>query len=196
MILPIVAYGDSVLKKKAEPITQDYPDLEGLIANMFETMYGAYGVGLAAPQIGLPIRLFVVDTEPFADDEELTKEEQEVTKNFKQVFINAEIIEETGNEWAFNEGCLSIPDVREDVFRKPTITITFQDEKFQTHTKTYSGLIARVIQHEYDHIEGVLFTDRLSAFKKRIIKGRLTNISKGNIKVDYRMKFPLLKKKR
>jgi peptide deformylase len=196
MILPIVAYGDSVLKKKAESITKDYPDLEALIANMFETMYGAYGVGLAAPQIGLPIRLFVVDTEPFSDDEELTKEEQEAIKSFKQVFINAEILEETGDEWAFNEGCLSIPDVREDVFRKPTITIKFQDEKFQTHTQTYSGLIARVIQHEYDHIEGVLFTDRLSAFKKRIIKGRLTNISKGNIKVDYRMKFPLLKKKR
>lgn len=196
MILPIVAYGDSVLKKKAEPITTDYPDLEALIANMFETMYGAYGVGLAAPQIGLPIRLFVVDTEPFADDEELTKEEQEAIKSFKQVFINPEILEETGDEWAFNEGCLSIPDVREDVFRKPTITIKFQDENFQTHTQTYNGLIARVIQHEYDHIEGVLFTDRLSAFKKRIIKGRLTNISKGNIKVDYRMKFPLLKKKR
>ena len=196
MILPIVAYGDSVLKKKAEPITKDYPDLEVLISNMFETMYGAFGVGLAAPQIGLPIRLFVVDTEPFADDEELSKEEQEATKKFKQVFINPEILEETGDEWAFNEGCLSIPDVREDVFRKPTITIKFQDEKFQTHTQTYNGLIARVIQHEYDHIEGVLFTDRLSAFKKRIIKGRLTNISKGNIKVDYRMKFPLLKKKR
>jgi peptide deformylase len=196
MILPIVAYGDSVLKKKAEPITQDYPELDALITNMFETMYGAYGVGLAAPQIGLPIRLFVVDTEPFADDEDLSKEEQEAMKKFKQVFINPEILEETGDEWAFNEGCLSIPDVREDVFRKPTITIKFQDEKFNTYTKTYNGLIARVIQHEYDHIEGVLFTDRLSAFKKRIIKGRLNNISKGNIKVDYRMKFPLLKKKR
>ncbi|TPV32866.1 peptide deformylase [Paucihalobacter ruber] len=196
MILPIVAYGDSVLKKKAEPITQDYPELEALITNMFETMYGAYGVGLAAPQIGLPIRLFVVDTEPFADDEDLSKEEQEAMKDFKQVFINPEILEETGDEWAFNEGCLSIPDVREDVFRKPTITIKFQDEKFNAHTMTYNGLIARVIQHEYDHIEGVLFTDRLSAFKKRIIKGRLNNISKGNINVDYRMKFPLLKKKR
>lgn len=196
MILPIVAYGDSVLKKKAEPITQDYPELEALITNMFETMYGAYGVGLAAPQIGLPIRLFVVDTEPFADDEDLSKEEQEAMKNFKQVFINPEILEETGDEWAFNEGCLSIPDVREDVFRKPTVTIKFQDEKFNAHTMTYNGLIARVIQHEYDHIEGVLFTDRLSAFKKRIIKGRLNNISKGNINVDYRMKFPLLKKKR
>lgn len=196
MILPIVAYGDSVLKKKAEPITQDYPELEALITNMFETMYGAYGVGLAAPQIGLPIRLFVVDTEPFADDEDLSKEEQEAMKDFKQVFINPEILEETGDEWAFNEGCLSIPDVREDVFRKPTVTIKFQDEKFNAHTMTYNGLIARVIQHEYDHIEGVLFTDRLSAFKKRIIKGRLNNISKGNINVDYRMKFPLLKKKR
>jgi len=196
MILPIVAYGDSVLKKKAEPITQSYPDLGVLIANMFDTMYGAYGVGLAAPQVGLSIRLFVIDTEPFADDEDLSKEEQEAMKNFKQVFINPQILDENGDEWAFNEGCLSIPDVREDVFRKPTITIKFQDEKFETHTKTFTGLIARVIQHEYDHIEGVLFTDRLSAFKKRIIKGRLNNISKGSIKVDYRMKFPLLKKKR
>lgn len=196
MILPIVAYGDSVLKKKAEPITQDYIDLKLLINNMFDSMYEANGVGLAAPQVGLSIRLFVVDTEPFSDDEDLSKEEQIAMKNFKQVFINAEILKETGDEWAFNEGCLSIPDIREDVFRKPTITIKYEDENFVSYTKTFTGLIARVIQHEYDHIEGVLFTDKLSSFKKRIIKGRLNNISKGNIHVDYRMRFPLVSKKR
>lgn len=196
MILPIVAYGDVVLKKKATSISNDYPELQTLISNMFETMYNAYGVGLAAPQVGLSIRLFIVDTKPFAEDEDYSKEEQEALKNFKQVFINPEIVEEEGDEWAFNEGCLSIPDVREDVFRKPTITINYQDENFINHTKTFGGLIARVIQHEYDHVEGVLFTDKLSSFKKRIIKGRLANIAKGNISVDYRMRFPLLKKKR
>lgn len=196
MILPIVAYGDVVLKKTATPIEENYPDLQALINNMFETMYAAFGVGLAAPQVGLSIRLFVVDTAPFAEDEDYSKEEQLELKNFKRVFINAEIIEEEGDEWAFNEGCLSIPDVREDVFRKPTITIKYQDEKFNTHTETFNGLIARVIQHEYDHIEGILFTDKLSSFKKRIIKGRLANIAKGNISVDYRMRFPLLKKRR
>lgn len=196
MILPIVAYGDVVLKKKATRIPENYPDLQALINNMFETMYGAFGVGLAAPQVGLSIRLFVVDTTPFAEDEDYSKEEQLELKDFKHVFINAEIIKEDGDEWAFNEGCLSIPDVREDVFRKPTITIKYQDENFNTHTETFNGLIARVIQHEYDHIEGILFTDKLSSFKKRIIKGRLANIAKGNISVDYRMRFPLLKKKR
>ena len=196
MILPIVAYGDVVLKKKATPISQDYPDLKGLISNMFDTMYNAFGVGLAAPQIGLSIRLFVVDTAPFAEDEDYSEDEQNQLKKFKKVFINPEILEESGDEWAFNEGCLSIPDVREDVFRKPTITIQYQDENFESCTETYSGLIARVIQHEYDHIEGILFTDRLSSFKKRIIKGRLESISKGKIAVDYRMRFPLLNKKR
>ena len=196
MILPIVAYGDPVLRKKAAPITKDYPNLETLLENMKETMYGAYGVGLAAPQIGLPIRLFLVDTEPFADDEAFTEEEQEQLKNFQRTFINAEILEEEGDEWAFNEGCLSIPDVREDVFRQPKITITYQDENFVTHTESFDGLIARVVQHEYDHIEGVLFTDKLSSLKKRLIKGKLTNISKGKIKVDYKMRFPLMKKKR
>ncbi|MFT4611941.1 MAG: peptide deformylase [Glaciecola sp.] len=196
MILPVVAYGDSVLRKKAEPITKDYPKLDALIENMKETMYGAFGVGLAAPQIGLPIRLFLVDTEPFSEDDELTEEEQEQLKNFQRTFINAEILEEEGDEWAFNEGCLSIPDVREDVFRQPKVTIKFQDENFKTHTEVYDGLIARVVQHEYDHIEGVLFTDKISSLKKRLIKGKLTNISKGKIQVDYRMRFPLMKKKR
>jgi peptide deformylase len=196
MILPIIAYGDPVLRKVASNIDKDYPKLNDLLANMWETMYNANGVGLAAPQIGLAVRIFLVDTEPFADDEELSKEEQQQLKGFKQVFINAEIEEETGEEWPFNEGCLSIPDVREDVHRKDTIKITYQDENFKTHTKTYDGLLARVIQHEYDHIEGVLFTDKLSSLKKRLIKGRLTNISKGKINVDYRMRFPNQKKGR
>ncbi|GAA4231675.1 peptide deformylase [Postechiella marina] len=196
MILPIVAIGDPVLKKKAIDITKDYPKLDDLLKNMFETMYNAYGVGLAAPQIGLPIRLFLVDTAPFADDEDLSEEEQSSLKDFKRVFINAKIVKEEGEEWAFCEGCLSIPDVREDVFRKPKITIEYFDENFEKHTEVFDGLIARVIQHEYDHIQGVLFTDLLSTLKKRLIKGRLGNISKGKIDVDYRMRFPNAKKKR
>ena len=196
MILPIVAYGDTVLKKKAKEIDKDYPELEGLIENMYETMYGAFGVGLAAPQIGLPIRLFLVDTEPFSEDEDLSEKDKAQMKDFKKTFINAQILEETGDEWAFNEGCLSIPDVREDVFRQPKITIQYQDENFETHVEAYDGLIARVIQHEYDHIEGVLFTDKLSSFKKRLIKGKLTNISKGKVKIDYKMRFPAMSKKR
>ncbi|WP_299518991.1 peptide deformylase [Winogradskyella sp.] len=196
MILPIVAYGDAVLKKKAKDIDKDYPNLKELIANMYETMYGAFGVGLAAPQIGLPIRLFLVDTEPFSQDEDLSDEEREQLKNFKKTFINAQILEEEGDEWVFNEGCLSIPDVREDVFRQPKIKIQYQDENFETHIEEYDGLIARVIQHEYDHIEGILFTDKLSSFKKRLLKGKLTNISKGKIKIDYKMRFPAMSRKR
>lgn len=196
MILPIVAIGDPVLKKKATNITKDYPKLEALLENMFETMYNAYGVGLAAPQIGLAIRLFLVDTTPFSEDDDLSEEEQNSLKGFKRVFINAKILKEEGEEWAFCEGCLSIPDVREDVFRKPEITIEYYDENFKKHTEVFDGLIARVIQHEYDHIEGVLFTDLLSTLKKRLIKGRLVNISKGKIDIDYRMRFPNAKKKR
>ncbi|WP_417370474.1 peptide deformylase [Gelidibacter japonicus] len=196
MILPIIAYGDPVLRKECEVITAEYPNLRELIDNMFETMYDAYGVGLAAPQIGLPIRLFVIDTTPFADDEDLTKEEQSQLKGFKRIFINAKVLEETGDEWAFNEGCLSIPEVREDVFRKPKIKIQYQDENFKTHVEEFEGLVARVIQHEYDHIDGILFTDKLSTLKKRLIKSRLINISKGNISVDYKMRFPSMKKKR
>ena len=196
MILPIVAYGDVVLKKKAKEIDKDFPKLNALIENMYETMYGAFGVGLAAPQIGFPIRLFLVDTEPFAEDEELSEKEKEQMKGFKKTFINAQILEEEGDEWAFNEGCLSIPDVREDVFRQPKIKIQYQDENFETHVEEYDGLIARVIQHEYDHIEGILFTDKLSSFKKRLIKGKLINISKGKIKIDYKMRFPAMSKKR
>ena len=196
MILPIVAYGDPVLKKKAGAITKDYPKLNELLENMYETMDGALGVGLAAPQIGLPIRLFIVDTSPFAEDDVFTPEEQTELKNFKRTFINAKITNEEGDEWAFNEGCLSIPDVREDVFRQPVITIEYFDENFERHVETFEGLIARVIQHEYDHIEGILFTDKLSTLKKRLIKGKLANISKGKISVDYRMRFPNQKKKR
>lgn len=196
MILPIIAYGDPVLKKKGKEITKDYPNFDTLLENMFETMYNASGVGLAAPQIGLPIRLFLVDTTPFAEDDVLTKEEQDTLNGFKRVFINAKIVEEEGDEWAFNEGCLSIPDVREDVFRKPNITVEYLDENFKSHKESFDGLIARVVQHEYDHIEGVLFTDKLSSLKKRLIKGRLTSISKGKIDVDYRMRFPNQKKRR
>lgn len=196
MILPIIAYGDPVLKKKASDIDASYPNLKELIANMYETMYGAFGVGLAAPQIGLSIRLFLVDTEPFAEDESYSEEERESLKHFKKTFINAQIIEESGDDWAFSEGCLSIPDVREDVMRQPKITIRYQDENFKTHTEVYEGLIARVIQHEYDHIEGVLFTDKLSSFKKRLLKGKLNNISKGKIKADYKMRFPAMSRKR
>jgi len=189
MILPIVAYGDPVLRKMGSDIDKDYPALDTLLENMFETMYGARGIGLAAPQIGLPIRIFLVDATPFSDDEDLTEEERTLVSDFKKVFINAKIIEETGDEWAFNEGCLSIPDVNEDVFRN-------LDENFKKHTETYGGIVARIIQHEYDHIEGILFTDKLSTLKKRLIKGKLANISKGKIDVKYRMKFPLAKKKR
>ncbi|WP_298767416.1 peptide deformylase [uncultured Polaribacter sp.] len=194
MILPIVAYGDPVLRKVAVDIDENYPDLDKLIANMKETMYNASGVGLAAPQIGKPIRLFLIDASPFAEDEDLSEKDRAVLKDFNKVFINAKILEEEGDEWVFNEGCLSIPDVREDVVRKPTIKIEYLDENFTKHTEALDGLAARVFQHEYDHIEGVLFTDKLSSLKKRIIKKKLENISKGKIKADYRMRFPLAKK--
>ena len=196
MILPIIAYGDPVLKKEGKEISPEYPNVTELIANMFETMYDAFGVGLAAPQVGLSIRLFVIDTTPFSEDEDLTDEEQSQLQDFKRVFINAKMLEETGDEWAFNEGCLSIPEVREDVFRKPKIKLQYQDEDFKTHVEEFDGLVARVIQHEYDHIDGILFTDKLSTLKKRLIKNRLVNISKGKISVDYKMRFPSMKKKR
>lgn len=196
MKLPIVAYGDPVLRKEAERITAEYPDLDTLIENMWETMYAASGVGLAAPQVGKSIRLFLVDTEPFSEDEDFTPEEQSQLKGFKKVFINAEMVEETGEKWTFNEGCLSIPDIREDVSRRDTITLRYSDENFKERTETFTGMLARVIQHEYDHIEGVLFTDHLSSLKRRLLKGRLTNIAKGNIEVDYKMRFPILKKAR
>lgn len=186
MILPIVSYGTKVLKQKAEDISSDYPNLEQLIEDMFETMYEASGVGLAAPQIGRSIRLFIVDGSPFSD-------ENSEMNGFRKVFINPKIVEESGEEWSFNEGCLSIPNVREDVLRLSKIRICYQDQHFNNLEEEFDGTKARIIQHEYDHIEGVLFTDYLSTFKKRLLKRKLNDISKGNIKVDYRMKFPIKK---
>lgn len=196
MILPIVAYGDPVLKKKATDIPQDYPELSVLIENMYETMYNANGVGLAGPQVGLSLRIFVIDATPFAEDESLTEEEVKQLTGLKKVFINPKIDATDGEEWAFNEGCLSIPEINEDVFRPEEITITYLDENLQAHTDTFDGLAARVIQHEYDHIEGILFTDKLSSLKKRLIKGKLANITKGKIQTSYRMRFPKMKKSR
>jgi peptide deformylase len=195
MILPIVAYGFPVLRKVAVDIDKDYPELNELIENMKETMESAQGVGLAAPQIGKSIRLFIVDTSPFSEDDSLDPEESAYLGTFKKVFINAQMIDETGDEWVFNEGCLSIPDIREDVSRQKKITLSYLDENFKSHTETFNGLAARVVQHEYDHIEGVLFTDKISSLKKRLIRKKLDNISKGKISVDYRMKFPLMKRK-
>lgn len=183
MILPVVAYGDPILKKKAQDISADYPELKKLLQDMHETMEHASGVGLAAPQIGRDIRLFIIDSS-------LMMDEGEEHKGVKEVFINAEMIEETGAEWAFEEGCLSIPDIREDVFRKETIKIKYLDADFNEQTKTFDGLTARVIQHEYDHIQGVLFVDYLKPLKKKLLQKRLKNISEGKIKVKYRMRFP------
>lgn len=195
MVLPVVVYGDSILRKVAVGIDKKHEGLETLIANMFETMYKANGVGIAAPQIGKSVRLFVIDTAPFAEtnedekeEEKLSKKEIEFLKNFKRVFINAKILEEGGEEWVFNEGCLSIPKIREDVLRKQKVTIAYHDEHFKKHTETLEGLAARVVQHEYDHIEGKLFTDRISAFKRKMLAGKLNDISKGNFKADYKTK--------
>jgi peptide deformylase len=194
MILPIVVYGDPVLRKVAENISKDYPNLDKLIADMFETMYAARGVGLAAPQIGKAIRLFVVDAGPFAEvgedeEPEYSPEEMKEIAGFKRVFINAKIVEEKGNEWKFNEGCLSIPKIREDVSRKADIVVEYQDENFKKHKEVFSGVIARVIQHEYDHIEGKLFTDRISAIRRKLIAGKLKDISTGNFSADYKVKI-------
>ncbi|HEX9979256.1 MAG TPA: peptide deformylase [Flavobacterium sp.] len=189
MILPIVGYGDPVLRKIGAEIAPEYPHLKQIIADMYETMYNAYGVGLAAPQVGLSIRLFVIDTRPFGEDEDLSKEEQEALQNFRRTFINARILMEEGEEWGFNEGCLSIPEVREDVYRKERITIEYYDEDFNRKTEIFDGLIARVIQHEYDHIEGILFTDLISSLKKRLIQKKLQNIMEGKTRPDYKMKF-------
>lgn len=193
MVLPIVVYGDPVLRKKCVDIEETYDKLPQLIQNMYETMYDANGVGLAAPQISKAIRLFVVDASPFAevdDDEEpeFSEAEMKEMNGFKKTFINAQIVEETGEEWKFNEGCLSIPKIREDVLRKDTLTIEYLDENFKKHKDTYTGVIARVIQHEYDHIEGVLFTDKISPFKRKLISGKLADISKGKFRADYKTK--------
>lgn len=188
MILPIVAFGDPVLKKVAADIDPEYPGLQKLITDMFDTMYNAKGVGLAAPQIGKSIRLFVVDATPFSEDPE--NDEEAALAGFKRVFINAKISDEKGKEWAFNEGCLSIPKIREDVMRKPELTITYVDQNFQPQKEQFKGLAARIIQHEYDHIEGKLFTDRISPLRKRLLQSKLNDISKGRVEVDYRMRFP------
>jgi len=195
MILPVVAYGTPILKKVGEEIDENYKDLDKLLENMFETMYEASGVGLAAPQINKSIRLFIVDASPFAEVEEGEEPDPmaEGLDGFKKVFINPIIEEESGEEWPFAEGCLSIPKIREDVMRKPNIKISYYDENWDFKEEEYSGYAARIIQHEYDHVEGVLFTDYLSPLKKRMLKKKLVNISKGDIEVPYRMKFPLQK---
>jgi len=194
MILPIVAYGDQILRKKGIEIDKDYPNLEELINNMRETMENAQGVGLAAPQIGKAIRLFIINTSPFAESDELEEEEKAYLKEFNRVFINAKILKEDGEEWTFSEGCLSIPNINEDVTRNDTISVEYVDENFKKQKEIIEGLAARVFQHEYDHIEGVLFTDKISSLKKRLLKKKLENISKGKVEVSYRMKFPKLKK--
>ena len=199
MVLPIVVYGDPVLRKKCVDIEKSHENLSTLIQNMYETMYEANGVGLAAPQVGKAIRLFVIDASPFAEvdedeEPEFTAEEMKQMDGFKKTFINAIITNEEGEEWKFNEGCLSIPKIREDVLRKPDVTIEYFDENFKKHKETYNGVIARVIQHEYDHIEGILFTDKISPFKRKMISGKLTDISKGKFKADYKTKVFIQKK--
>lgn len=189
MVLPVVAYGHPVLKKRGEDIDASYPNLKEFIQDMFDTMYESEGVGLAAPQVNRSIRLFVVDSTPFA-------EKNPEATDFKRVFINAHIYKEEGEEWVFNEGCLSFPGLREDISRKPIIYMTYLDENLQPHDEKFDGINARVIQHEYDHIEGVVFVDRISSLKKMLLKGKLMDISKGNVDVDYKMTFPLLKRGR
>jgi len=181
MIYPIVAFGHSVLKKPADDIIKGEIDVEQIAADMYETMYNAQGIGLAAPQIGKSIRLFVADTTPLEDEE---------IGNWKQVFVNPVILEESGEFWIYEEGCLSIPGIREDVERRERLKIRYYDEKWELHEDEFDGMQARIIQHEYDHIEGILFTDHLTAFKKRLLKSKLTNISKGIVKAEYRMLFP------
>jgi peptide deformylase len=191
MILPIVAYGHPVLRKVASDITPDYPNLAKLIADMWETMYGSNGVGLAAPQVNRDIRLFVIDTEQiFNNMDEEEKTEYDDKPGMKGTFINAHLMETAGDEWPYNEGCLSIPKIREDIYRQESVTLRFMDENFQGQTRTFTGLTARVIQHEYDHLEGKLFIDHISPLKRKLMKGKLTDISKGKVNVDYRMLFP------
>jgi len=188
MILPVVAFGHPTLRKIAADIDKDYPGLEQFIADMFETMYASNGVGLAAPQVNRSIRLFVIDATPYADD-------FPGETDLKKVFINARIVEETGEEWAFNEGCLSIPEIREDVMRKPELRIQYYDENFNFHDERIKGVLARVIQHEYDHLDGVLFVDLINPLRKMMLKRKLNDIGKGLIKTDYKMIYPLAKKK-
>ena len=182
MILPIIPYGNPVLRKVAEDFQMGDAELKELIANMFETMYDSSGIGLAAPQIGLPIRLFIVDGTDIEDDPS--------TKDFKQVFINAQILEEFDTPWEYEEGCLSIPFVRANVKRHAKVTIQYMDENFQQKTETFEGMAARIIQHEYDHIVGILFTDRIHPLKRNMLKKKLQNISHGLVNAPYKMKFP------
>ncbi len=190
MILPIVAYGAPVLRKIAKDITPDYPNLQKLVADMWETMYASNGVGLAAPQINKDIRLFVVDsTQIFANQDEEDKGKYPDEPGVKKVFINAVIEEFDGEDWPYNEGCLSIPKIREDVFRPEEVTITYLDENFAKHSETFTGITARVIQHEYDHIEGKLFIDHIKPFRRKLLQGKLSDISKGKVNVDYKMTF-------
>lgn len=184
MIYPIVAYGDPILKKVAKDITKEEIDIKKVSEDMFDTMKNAHGVGLAAPQVGLNIRVFVIDTSVFEDEE---------IPSIKKVFVNPVIEEEWGEDWPYEEGCLSIPGVRADVFRASDLRIRYFDTDWKEHTEHFNGMTARVIQHEYDHIEGILFTDHLSPIKKRLLKGKLTNISKGECDAAYRMKFPVKK---
>lgn len=191
MIFPIVAYGAAVLRKHSQDITPDYPGLPILIEDMWETMYASNGVGLAAPQINKDIRLFVVDsTQIFDNLEEDEKGLYPDGPGIKKVFINAHVQSLDGEEWVYNEGCLSIPKIREDVFRAESVTMTYLDENFISHTETFNGITARVILHEYDHIEGKLFIDYLKPLRKKLLQGKLNDISKGKIKVDYKMIFP------
>ncbi len=191
MILPIVAYGHPVLRKVASDIMPDYPGLEKFIEDMWETMYASNGVGLAAPQVNRDIRLFVVDTvQMFAGMDEKEKKQYPDAPGVKAVFINAHIVELEGDEWPYNEGCLSIPKIREDIYRQESVTLQFRDQNFEPHIATFTGLSARVIMHEYDHIEGKLFIDHLSPLKRKLMKGKLNDITKGKISVDYKMMFP------
>ena len=191
MILPIVAYGHPVLRKKAVDIEADYPQLLKLVEDMWETMYASNGVGLAAPQVNRDIRLFVVDTmQMFRSMDEEDKAEYPGDEGIKTAFINAHIVELDGDEWQYNEGCLSIPKIREDIFRQETVTLRYYDEHFTEQVKTFTGLTARVILHEYDHIEGKLFIDHISPLKRKLMKGKLNDISKGKVSVDYKMLFP------
>ena len=189
MILPIVAYGDPILKQRAKEISSSSKDLEILLKNMWETMYAANGVGLAAPQVGKSLRLFIVDGSPFSVEAGLTEDEKNELKGFKKVFINPKILQKSDDLENFNEGCLSIPDVRGDLTRPTTIKIKYQNQYFKEITEHISGLPSRIVQHEYDHLEGILFTDKLSALKKKLLKNKLLKISRGNINVDYLMKF-------
>ncbi len=193
MILSIVAYGHPVLRKRAHDIEENYPDLPKLIEDMWETMYASNGVGLAAPQISRDIRLFIMDSaQIFAnmDEDERKEENYPDAPGIKQVFINAHLVEEIGEDWAYNEGCLSIPKIREDIYRAEEVTVSYLDENFTPQQKTFSGITARIILHEYDHIEGKLFIDHISPLKRKLLKRKLDDISKGNVSVDYKMLFP------